>query len=106
MTTPPDSRRIVDMLRDHIPFMRQRLTPTELDIGIHLRGNEALYEALTRLIRTRLEGRAKLPEPSNPIDCKSLVARDCELRWLLNRLDTIYLSPVVQPVDESGEPPA
>ena len=106
MTTPPDSRRVVDMLLDHVPFMRQRLTSTELDIGIHLRGNAPLYEALTCLIRSRIEGRATVPEPNDPLKCKSMLARDRELGWLLSTLERVYASPAINPVDASGEPPA
>jgi len=110
MTTPPgfktEPRRVMDAVRKMVPFMRQPFSPGELALGIHLRGNVALYESLTGIIKARLEGRASLPEPSDPLKCKSVLARDGELRWLLSRLELIHQSPALQPVEQPGEQPA
>jgi len=97
--------RVRDIVRDMVPFMRHMLTSEEQTLGVHLRGNHSLYESLVGVIRAKIEGRASLPEPSDPLECKSRLARDHELRWLLSRLRTIYRSPVLQPADRNGEPP-
>jgi hypothetical protein len=95
------------MVMDMLPRMRGgSLTREEQSVGIHLRGNAALYEGLTDLIRSRIQGRASVPEPTDPVMCKSMVARDRELQWLLVRLEAIYHSPVVQPGHSEGEQPA
>jgi hypothetical protein len=100
------TRRVSDMVRDILPFMRNRLSADEQRLGVHLRGNTAMYEALTGIIQSRVTGRAKLPEPSDPLMCKSMLARDRELQWLLSRLEQVYHSPASQPGDTEGEPPA
>jgi hypothetical protein len=103
MTQP---RRVSDIVRDMVPFMRNRMSGAEHDLAVHLRGNEALFNALSTVLRERLEGRARLSEPSDPVACKSMVARDRELQWLLGRLDYLYRSPVATPTDDGGEQPA
>ena len=99
------TQKITDVLGDFLPKFRDRLTPDEQDLGIYLRGNKELYEALTKVIQFRIEGRAKVPEPSDPLMCKSMLARDRELQTLLSRLEYVYRSPVLQPADD-GEQPA
>jgi hypothetical protein len=110
MTIPrgftPGRRRLTDVVREMIPHLRNALTPDERALAIHLRGNEALYLALTTLVRSRIEGRAKLPEPTDPLAAKSMVARDRELQWVLARLEFVYRSPVSQPAEDDSEPPA
>lgn len=93
------------MVREAIPWMRLRLTKQEAELGIHLRGNERLYTALVDLIETRIEARAALPEPSEPLVCKSMMAKDRELRWLLSRLAFVYKSPPGTPADTPSEQP-
>lgn len=110
MTVPKGVRartqKVADMLRDIIPQFRHRLTPDEERLGIHLRGNQDLYEALSNLILSRIEGRAKLPEPSDPVVCKSMLAKDRELEWVLLRLEFVYRSPALKSVEDHSEPPA
>lgn len=100
------TQKVSDMVRAMVPHLRGRLTPDEAALAVHLRGNERLYEDLTRIIRGRIGGRASLPEPSDPLVCKSMLARDRELQWLLSRLEFIHRSPVATPADSDGEPPA
>ncbi len=83
--------RITDMvaqlgLRHQSPL----LSPEEMSLGVWLRSNDEAYESLLFLIESRIEARASSPEPSDPLDCKSMVARDRELRWLLNHLEFLY----------------
>ena len=88
------------MLQDFLPQFRNRLTASESRLGIHLRGNQDLFESLRDLIQERIEGRAKLPEPTDPLTCKSMVARDRELQAILARLEFVYRSPVLQAAEE------
>jgi hypothetical protein len=108
MTIPKFTQEVREKLSDYVrnlfPVVRTRMSKEEVDLGIHLRGNPKLYEALTAIIKTRIEGRAGIPEPSDPLDCKSMLARDRELQWLLSRLAFVYSSPVNQ--QEDGELPA
>lgn len=94
------ARRVSDMVRDMVPHFRQRLTRDEQRLGIYLRGNMELFEALTGLVQSRIEGRGKLPVPSNPILCKAMMERDRELQWLLSRLEFVYRSPAPQLAEE------
>jgi len=96
--------RVSDMVRDMVPFLRYQMTPAESDLSIHLRGNEVLYKALTGLLHDRIAGRAKVQEPSDPLVCKSFLARDRELQWVLNRLEFIYRSPVNPPGGVAEQP--
>ena len=100
------TQRVSDMVRDLVPFMRNRLSADERRLGVHLRGNTDLFESISGIIQSRMGGRAKLPEPSDPLMCKSMLARDRELQWLLMRLEQVYRSPATQPGDAEGEPPA
>ena len=99
-------RRVADMVRESIPRLRSILPPEERALAPHLRGNAALYESLCILLKSRIEGRATLPEPADPLACKSFVARDREVQAILRQLDRIYRSPVSPPGDNDGEPPA
>lgn len=83
-----------DMVLGMTTKMRQSLTADEQRLAAHLRGNEDLFEGLKSIIQSRIEGRARLKEPSDPLICKSMLARDRELRSLLNRLEFVYRSPV------------
>lgn len=98
-------KRVSDMIREMVPFLRNRLSKDEMQLGILLRGNTPLYESLCGIIRARIAARASVPAPSEPLVCKSMMERDRELQWLLSRLDLIYRSPMLQP-DESSEPSA
>lgn len=101
------TQKLTDMLGELMPQFRNRLTANEQRIGIHLRGNQDLYEGLRELIESRIKGRAKLPEPRDPVVCKSMVARDRELQVILSTLEFIYKSPAVQLAEEEeSEQPA
>lgn len=97
-------QRVSDYVRQRITAWRNPLSHDELNLAPHLRGNELLYSALTRLIESRIGGRAKLPVPSDPVTCKSMLDRDNELRWLLSRLDALYHAPVSHPADKGEQP--
>lgn len=98
-------QRVSDYVRKRISTWRNPFTQEEIDFAPHIRGNEKLYTALTRIIETRIGGRARMPVPSDPLICKSMLERDNELRWLLSRLEAVYRSAASQPAD-NGEPPA
>ena len=111
MTVPPGFKgmpgRVADMVRNMTPFVRgDRLSPDERALGVFLRGNTELLGVLSNIIQSRIEGRANLPVPSDPIDCKAMVDRDSELRWLLRRLEFVHASPVAEPAEDHGEQPA
>ena len=84
MTQP---RRVSDIVREMIPFMRNRMSGPEHDLAAHLRGNELLFNAFNVVLKDRLEGRARQPVPSDPIKSHMRVVADSELRWLIGRLD-------------------
>ena len=103
MTAPRLSatmNRVSDMVREMVPFLRRVMPPEEVELAVHLRGNEKLYAALTAIIDLRIRGRAGVPEPSDPVLCKSMLARDRELQWLRDALERAYRAPV-----NSGEQP-
>ena len=110
MTIPPGIKaipqKVSDMVRELIPAWRHGLTQEERRLAVHLRGNIDLYESLRSIIRSRIAGRAAVPEPTDPLICKSMLARDRELQWLLLKLEYIYRSPVNSPAQDDGEPPA
>jgi hypothetical protein len=81
------------------------LTQEEADLGPHLRGNQKLYDALVNVVRARLSTRENQPVPADPLDCRAVMERNHELRWLLARLDAVYRSQVNQTADD-GEQPA
>lgn len=94
--------RVTDMVRQMMPHLRPvTLSPEEVTLGIMMRGNDDLYNALKGLIEARLRGRFAIVEPSDPVACKTLLARDGELRWLLGRLEAAHRSPV----NPNGEQP-
>lgn len=92
------------MVRNMAPFLRPNLSAHETQIGIHLRGNDDLFEGLKGLIQSKIEARARMPVPSTPQDCMVSMARDHELRLLLSRLAFIHNSPVAQPAEDSEQP--
>ena len=98
-------QRVSDLVRG-LALRRRgpRMTPEEAELANHLRGNTALFESLTRLLQTRIAGRANVPEPSDPLEAKSMLARDREIQWVLKELEALYHAPV-NPAGESGEPP-
>jgi len=81
------------------------LSPEERDLAIHLRTNHLLYESLMRFIGAKIEGRAKLPVPSDPLKSHTRLVADSELRWLMSRLEHIYRSPDESPANDGGEQP-
>ena len=91
------------MVRDMIPRMRVVLTREESELAPYLRGNEALLKALSNLILARLDGRALAPVPSDPTECKAVMAMDRELRWVINRLEFVCHSPA-NPQAQNVEP--
>ena len=93
---------VVEMIGKLRSTFRIGLTPIEQNVGVHLRGNASLMEALIELLTSRILGRANVPVPSDPLTCKSMMERDAELRFIMNRLRLIYDSPA----NESGEQPA
>jgi len=98
--------KVSDYVRSLFPAMRLGLTEAEQALAVHLRGNERLYNDLTAVLRGRIEGRARVAEPTDPLVCKSMLARDREVQFLLGRLDLLYRSPVNAPTDEDdGEQP-
>lgn len=100
------SQRVSEMVMGMVPKFRQSFSKDETELAVHIRGNESLYNSLANLIKSRIEGRAHLPLPSNPLDCHSSMARDRELQWLLSRLEFIYHSPARQEAERTGEQPA
>lgn len=98
--------RLSDWVREMIPKLRSGLSPAESALAPHIRGNEPLYTALTGLIRSRIEGRRRLPVPTDPMMCKSILDRNNELEWLLSRLEAVYNSPANTVADKQGEQPA
>jgi hypothetical protein len=112
LTIPPGVqsriRRVSDVVRDMIPGIRQQqLTSEEASVAIYLRGNENLYNGLKGIVEARIAGRATVAEPSDPVACKSIIARDRELQWLLSRLEHIYSSPLSEAaIDDDSELPA
>lgn len=100
-------RRVVDIVRNMFPsIIRSNMSGAERDLAILLRDNETLFNALVAMLRARLEGRAKQSVPSDPMKSHTRVVADSELRWLIERLDYLYHSPAVDPVDSRSEPPA
>ncbi len=109
MTVPPGlkhvARSVSEMVRGMVPGIRYRFTKEEVSLAVHLRGNEKLHDSLQELIKSRIAGRAIVPEPSDPVQCKSMLARDRELQWLLGRLKMLYSSPVAVPTERDDEQP-
>jgi len=97
--------RVADMVRDMLPFTRQRFTVEERDLAAYIRGNTALMECLNNVIKLRIQGRASSQVPSDPIKCLVSMEKDRECRLILNRLQAIYESPVTEQ-QEQGEQPA
>ena len=95
---------VAEMVRHLMPTKRFSMSRDERALAVHLRGNQQLLNALKGLIEARIEGRVKLPEPSDPLVAKSMIARDRELPGLLARLEFIFHSPADNPVDEREQP--
>ena len=96
--------RVMKAVQDWLPQARNRMSKSEMDLAIILRGNDKLMAYLTEMINDRIAGRARVPEPSDPLVCKSMLARDRELQWLLSRLEFIYRSPVGIPGSDAEQP--
>ena len=103
--TMPKFSRVRDLVLSMVGGTRIELTPQEADLGTHLRGNAPLYESIVALVQARMTVRDAQPVPAEPIDCRAQMERQSELRWLLNRLEFVYKSPV-SPTHDDGEPPA
>lgn len=104
MSATEVKQRLAEFVTEMFPALRRRMSKVDESVAVHLRGNDKLYAALRDLLTTRLEARSSMGEPRDPNDCKSIVARNSEIQWLLTRLESIYRSPLNQ--QESGEPPA
>lgn len=103
----PMPRTVAEMVRRMVPSLRRTLTPEEHTLSVYLRGNEDMFNSLKGIIESRMKGRAGVPEPSDPVECKSMVARDRELLWLLAKLEFIYRSPIAVPTEQiDDEQPA
>jgi hypothetical protein len=100
------TERVTDFVRGLGVKQRSRISEIDEALGVYLRGNEPLFKALSDMLNARIEGRAKLPEPSDPLQCKSILARDREVQAILGRLNYVYRSPVSQPVEDDSEQPA
>ena len=96
--------RVADMVREMFPLKRGQMPQEEQNLAVHLRGNDLLLKDLTELIRSRIEGRDRLPVPTDPLACKGFMERNNELRWLMAKLEYLYRSPV-NPEAEQGEQP-
>jgi len=96
--------RIMRAVQEWLPQVRNQMSRAEVELAPHLRGNEKLMTALSNVISERIAGRAKIQEPSDPLVCKSMLARDRELQWLLGRLEFIYRSPVDIPGSDAEQP--
>ena len=95
--------RVADIVRGM--FLSSRvpaMEPEEQDLALHLRGNDKLLASLIGVIEARIAGRAKVPEPSDPIVAKSMIARDRELQWLVSRLQLVCHS-LESPSGQGGE---
>lgn len=110
MTIPRNIGEAAGRVADHVRGLFYRLrrpeaTREELDLVPHLRGNEGLYKALCDLIEARIGVRATLSVPSDPMQCKAILDRDAELRWLLGRLNFVYgYIENEQPTDDGEQP--
>ena len=98
-------KKVSEMVMEMFPNIRGRMTAEEQALAGHLRGNEGLYDALTELIRFRMQARDRMAVPSDPLVCKGILERQNELRWLLSRLEAVYRSPA-NPQSDKGEQPA
>ena len=109
MTVPPGFKAVrqsvTGMLTSFLPKFRHSLSKQESRLGVSLRGNAELFEALNELITSRIEARAHRPLPSTPQVCQVSMAMDKELQWLLSRLELVYHSPLAE-AGELGEQPA
>lgn len=110
MTIPPGLRsatkRVSDILRELMPQSRQVMSGDERMVATYLRGNDNLLQGLKGILESRLEGRASLPTPSDPLECMRRIAMDKELRWVLAKLEFIFRSPVSEASEiDDGEQP-
>ena len=95
---------VAGMLQEAFPKLRVSLTPEERELGIYLRGNDGLLASLRKLFESRIGRRASQPVPSDPLMCKAFMERDAELRFIMNRLEFVHISPVAQPAEDSEQP--
>lgn len=98
------TQRVTDMVREMVPKWKYRLTVSEASLGLHLRGNTELLEALSNLITERIRSREVKEIPSDPVDCKTTMARDKELRWIISRFEYVYHSPVASETQQGEQP--
>lgn len=83
-----------------------RMSPIEAALAVHLRGNDALHDALTTYLYARIAGRASVAEPTDPLACKSMVARDREVQAIVAGIDYLFHSPAnTATSEENGEQP-
>jgi len=105
MTIPKMASSVAEMVRRIIPTQRFRMPPEEQRLAVLLRGNKELLDALKGVLNARIQGRALTAEPSDPVACKSMVARDRELQGFIARLDFLFNSPINSPADRDREQP-
>ena len=106
MTMPRSVQRVADMVREWLPTLRYHLTVEEQQLATLIRGNEALVGSLESFVLARINGRANLPESSDPLECRVRAAKDYELRWLMNRIRFVQKSPINPQVGDNGEQPS
>lgn len=82
-----------------MPFLRHRLSKDEQALALHMSGNVALYEAFKKVIESRLSGRLLMVEPTNPNDCRAILARNAECKWFLSLLERVFKAPALSPSD-------
>ena len=105
---PNTVKSLREWVLSNIPGLgsRQVLLPHEQDLAVLLRGNAPLFEAIVDFLNARLASRDVQPVPTEPVDCRAIMERQHEVRWLLSRLDLIYRSPVNSAANDDGEQPA
>jgi hypothetical protein len=105
MTIPKMARNVAEMVRQIIPTHRFRMSAEEQRLAILLRGNQELLDAIKGVLNARIQGRALTAEPSDPVACKSMIARDRELQGFIARLDFMFHSPINSPAERDREQP-
>lgn len=96
--------KLSEMVREMVPFMKDRRGREEWALAEHMRGNVTLHETLRKIIQARIEGRLLMVEPTNPLDCRALLARQAECKWFLALLERAFSAPVQMPPSEREQP--
>ena len=94
--------RVSDVVRDlWTKPGRRAMAVRDNEMRLLLQGQDKLYELLTGLIRERIDMRAALAMPADPLASFTSMARDKEAFWLLSKLE--YIRSAV--VEDDGEQP-